>query len=327
MSSITPCCDLSILNDKVMAGATAKASRVPIYRQVPKGKLRLDTASDASKLDLIAQATPETPALVPVSSSQTRLLYRAMQCLCVCLRPAQPRVYAAALPQVEAIIPPQSLSSRGKKTLVLDLDETLVHSTFKRIESPDVYLEVTVEDRLVPIYVRCRPGLIQLLEAAYRHYELVVFTASMEKYANPLLDILDPSGLVEARLFREHCQRVGSGYVKDLRTLGRDLSQVILVDVKLIQNSPDSYTLQPENAIPIRTYIDDEHDTELMKLIPLLESLAKESDVRQALQRLNLSPNSLLPEVATQREENGMAEVTDGTQDDLRLDLNSPRKM
>jgi len=310
-----------------MAEAAAKASRVPIYRKVVKGKANFDTASDPCKLDLIAQVTPESPALIPVSSSQARLFYRAIQCLCICLRPTQPRVYAAALPQAEAILPPQSLSSRGKKTLVLDLDETLVHSTFKRIESPDVFLEVTVEDKLVPIYVRCRPGLIQLLEAAYRHYEIVVFTASMEKYANPLLDILDPSGLVEARLFREHCQRMGSGYVKDLRPLGRDLSQVILVDVKPIQNSPDSYTLQPENAIPIRTYIDDEYDTELMKLIPLLESLAKVPDVREALQKLNLTPNSLLPEIATQREDNGLAEVTDGTQDDLRLDLNSPRKM
>ena len=247
--------------------------------------------------------------------------------LCACLRRKATKIYDFNLPTAAVLISPQTESKQGLKTLVLDLDETLVHSTFKRIESPDVFLEVTVEDKLVPIYVRCRPGLIQLLEAAYRHYEIVVFTASMEKYANPLLDILDPSGLVEARLFREHCQRMGSGYVKDLRPLGRDLSQVILVDVKPIQNSPDSYTLQPENAIPIRTYIDDEYDTELMKLIPLLESLAKAPDVREALQKLNLTPNSLLPEIATQREDNGLAEVTDGTQDDLRLDLNSPRKM
>ena len=85
--------------------------------------------------------------------------------------------------------------------------------------------------------------------------------------------------------------------------------------------------MQPENAIPIRTFIDDEYDTELFKLIPILESMARVPDVREALQKLNLSHSSLLPEAPTQREENGLAEVTDGTQDDLRLDLNSPRKV
>ena len=311
-----------------MAEAAAKGSRVPAYRQVSKVKSSFCTATDPCKLDLIAQVTPETPALIPVRSSQVRWLYRVIQCLCICLRSAQPRVYAAALPQIETIIPPQSLSSRGKKTLVLDLDETLVHSTFKQIPNPDVFFEVMVDDRSVAIYVRRRPGLQQLLEAAYLHYELIVFTASMDKYANPLLDLLDPAGLIEIRLFREHCQRVeAGGYIKDLRMLGRDLSRVILVDVKHTQNSPDSYTLQPENAIPIRTFIDDEYDTELLKLIPLLESLAKATDVREALQKLNLTAHSLLPEAPTQREDNVLAEITDGTQDDLRMDLNSPRKM
>ncbi len=311
-----------------MAEAAAKGSRVPAYRQVTKVKPSSCTATDPCKLDLISQVSPETPDLIPVRSSEVRLLCRIIQCLCICLRSAQPRVYAAALPQIEAIIPPQSLSSRGKKTLVLDLDETLVHSTFKQIENPDVFLEVMVDDRLVAIYVRCRPGLQRLLEAAYLHYELIVFTASMEKYATPLLDLLDPAGLIEVRLFREHCQKVDAGgYIKDLRTLGRDLSRVILVDVKHTQNSPDSYTLQPENAIPIRTFIDDEYDTELLKLIPLLESLAKAADVREALHKLNLSANTLLPEAPTQREDNGLAEITDGTQDDMRIDLNSPRKV
>ena len=265
--------------------------------------------------------------MTPIRLSESRFVWRLLKCLCLCMHPPQRRVYVSPQPSMSPLIPPQSLRTSGMKTLVLDLDETLVHSTFKQIENPDVKLDLMVEDREVGIYVRCRPGLQQLLESTYKLYELVVFTASMDKYANPLLDILDPAGLIEARLFRDHCDRVGTGYSKDLRTLGRDLSQVILVDVRSTQNSPDSYTLQPENAIPIRTYIDDEYDTELFKLIPLLENLATVSDVREGIKALNLSAHSLLPEPVLQREDIPAMDITDGTQDDLRLDLNSPRKM
>lgn len=37
------------------------------------------------------------------------------------------------------------------------------------------------------------------------HYELIIYTASLSKYADPLLDILDPEKLISKRLFRENC--------------------------------------------------------------------------------------------------------------------------
>jgi TFIIF-interacting CTD phosphatase-like protein len=56
------------------------------------------------------------------------------------------------------------------------------------------------------------------------------------------------------------------------------LNHVIIVD-----NSPPSYSFQPENALPIETWFDDENDTELLNLIPILEELTKVDNVRTYL--------------------------------------------
>jgi carboxy-terminal domain RNA polymerase II polypeptide A small phosphatase len=82
-----------------------------------------------------------------------------------------------------------------------------------------------------------------------------VFTASLSKYADPLLDQLDTGSVVRWRLFRESCFPYEGNYVKDLMCLGRPLSDTIIVD-----NSPHSYVFQPDNAVPIGTFIDDPDD-------------------------------------------------------------------
>ena len=63
-----------------------------------------------------------------------------------------------------------------------------------------------------------RPGTAEFLQEMSKYYELVIFTASLSKYANPLMDILDPERLCTARLFREHCNYVFAEriYVKDM---------------------------------------------------------------------------------------------------------------
>ena len=84
----------------------------------------------------------------------------------------------------------------GKKTLVLDLDETLVHSSFKPISDPDYIIPVEIEGKIVDVYVLKRPMMDEFLAAVGPNFEVVVFTASLSKYADPLLDLLDPRGAV-----------------------------------------------------------------------------------------------------------------------------------
>jgi len=54
-------------------------------------------------------------------------------------------------------------------------------------------------------------------------YELVIYTASLSKYADPLLDWLDPKRLCHYRLFREHCTFFQGIFVKDLSRTNRPL--------------------------------------------------------------------------------------------------------
>ena len=77
---------------------------------------------------------------------------------------------------------------------------------------------------------------------------------------------------------RESCCPYEGNYVKDLQCLGRDLSTTIIVD-----NSPHSYVFQPENAVPIGTFIDDMGDQELLEITPILMGVEPVDDVREHL--------------------------------------------
>jgi len=166
----------------------------------------------------------------------------------------------------------------GKKTLVLDLDETLVHSSFQDVAVPHFTVPVEIENEIHEINVIRRPGLDHFMRSVGEKYEVVVFTASLAKYANPVLDTIDRYGVVLDRLFRESCVYDRGNYIKDLSMLGRDLKDVIIID-----NSSISYMYQPENAIPCSNFIDDPNDQDLFELLPLLDALANVSDVTQAL--------------------------------------------
>ncbi len=140
-----------------------------------------------------------------------------------------------------------------------------------------------IEGKIFYIYVLKRPGAEEFIARASEHFEVVIYTASLAKYADPLMDLLDPDGKAAFRLFREHCTFTSGVFVKDLSLLGRNLKDVIIVD-----NSPMAYMLQPENAVPIQTWIDDMKDKQLFQLLPIVEYLARTSDVRPAIKRLRL---------------------------------------
>lgn len=168
----------------------------------------------------------------------------------------------------------------GKQTLVLDLDETLVHSSFKPIPNPDFIIPVEIEDQVHKVYVLKRPHVDAFLEGVGKHFEVVVFTASLSKYADPVLDLLDPKRVITQRLFRESCSPYKGNFVKDMSRLGRSIRMVSIID-----NSPTAYLFQPENAIPCESWFDDPNDTELLDFLPFLEELSKADNVRRFLKK------------------------------------------
>jgi len=185
-------------------------------------------------------------------------------------------------PPQKFLLPPLKPEQSHMKCLVLDLDETLVHSSFKPIPDPDFTVDIELDGAIHRVYVRKRPGVDHFLREVGKKFEIVVFTASLAKYADPLLDVLDKDHVVQYRLFREACVQHYGNYVKDLTHLGRVLESSIIVD-----NSPFSYMFQPDNAIPIATWFHDKNDRQLYDLLPFLDSLAQEADVVSVLQRKN----------------------------------------
>ncbi|KAJ1970720.1 hypothetical protein H4R35_005698 [Dimargaris xerosporica] len=187
-------------------------------------------------------------------------------------------IVAATGTAVPPLLPKLQRQDYGKKCLVLDLDETLVHSSFRAVENADTTVAVELEGQVHDVYVLKRPGVDQFLKEMGNHYEIVVFTASLAKYADPVLDWLDIHKVVRHRLFRESCILYGGNYVKDLSRMGRPLTDLIILD-----NSAASYAFHPNNAIPITSWFNDTHDTELLDLIPFLVDLEGVPDVVEVL--------------------------------------------
>ncbi|KZT57740.1 NLI interacting factor [Calocera cornea HHB12733] len=176
------------------------------------------------------------------------------------------------------LLPPLEPKLAGRKCLVLDLDETLLHSSFKMIPHADYVVPVEIEWQWHNVYCIKRPGVDAFLREMGEHYEVVVFTASLSKYADPVLDKLDVHRVISHRLFRESCYNHKGNYVKDLSRLGRPIQDMIILD-----NSPASYIFHPNNAVPVTSWFNDPHDTELTDLCPFLKDIKEVEDVRGIL--------------------------------------------
>eukprot|EP00898_Chlorokybus_atmophyticus_P005634 jgi/Chlat1/6071/Chrsp4S09090 len=212
------------------------------------------------------------------------------------------------------LLPPLPEKHADRLTVVLDLDETLVcaynctgaashaqnlaamrgmrcfNLTCNAVTTPEAdaieqqqqsgapQLRRTTGSNAIIVYER--PGLETFLKRLSDFADLVLFTAGLEGYAHPLINRIDPEGTIKYRLYRN--ATVSTSYrdhVKDLSKLGRDLRRTVLVD-----NNPFSFLLQPGNGIPCVSFTGDPSDRELENtLLPLLEQLAEEKDVRPML--------------------------------------------
>jgi len=187
-----------------------------------------------------------------------------------------------------------------RKVLVLDLDETLIHSHHDGVyrqtvtpgTPPDFVLKVTmakmspdgkvvIDKHPVRFFVHKRPHVDYFLEVVSKWYDLVVFTASMEIYGAAVADKLDSGrGMLKRRYYRQHCNLDFGSYTKDLSAISDDLSNIFILD-----NSPGAYRSYPDNAIPIKSWFSDTSDTALLNLLPMLDALRFVGDVRSVLSR------------------------------------------
>ena len=190
--------------------------------------------------------------------------------------------YSSVRPRVNRVVLPRKVSDAPPISLVLDLDETLVHCSVEPIPDPDLRFPVVFGGHTYQVYVRKRPFLERFLARVASKFEVTVFTASQSVYASRLLDLIDPHHRwIRHRLYREACLNVDGNYIKDLNVLGRDLKQTVLVD-----NSQHAFGYHLDNGVPIESWFEDPDDRELLKLAWFLErELHGCEDVRPIVRR------------------------------------------
>ena len=183
-------------------------------------------------------------------------------------------------------------SKNQKKLLILDLDETLVHTSFTPFQNrkSDLILNIKVDGNNHTLHVLKRPFLEEFLFAVAQIFNVSIFTASISQYANPLLDELDKKKLIKKRLFRQHCNYCNGVYIKDLKIFqNENIKNMIIID-----NNPLSYLLNQDNGLPIKSWYEDPNDIELKKLIPILKILGSTTDVRTFIKKLVDQKNNII---------------------------------
>ena len=160
----------------------------------------------------------------------------------------------------EFLLPEQTGDHKGKKTLIIDLDETLVHSSLQFTDNCTFVIPIVLDTVEYNAFVNVRPYAREVLKELSKFYEVVIFTASLKQYAETIIYFLDPDRNI-LRLYRDACVRKETYFVKDLTKLGRDLTKTLIVD-----NSPDCIELQPENGILVSSWTNDPTDMELLHL-------------------------------------------------------------
>jgi Dullard-like phosphatase family protein len=168
-------------------------------------------------------------------------------------------------------IPYLKYISNKKYTLILDLDETLIHFIPQEIGNKGI--------------IQYRPGLYQFLDNLFPYFELILWTGATQQYADPIINNIEKyKKYFACRLFREYSIFTDGIYIKNLENLGRDLSKVIIIDDKSC-----SFSAQKENGILIKPYFGDEkqNDYELIELIPILLGIIKDrsGDVRIGIKK------------------------------------------
>ena len=177
-------------------------------------------------------------------------------------------------------------SQRYKYTLVVDLDETLVH-----------YVEEETK-----AYVQVRPFADYFLSEMGKYFEIVIFTAAAEDYADLVLKELDKKNNISYRLYRKHTEQKNGVFLKDLSKLGRDITKVCIID-----NNRENFDLQPENGLHISSFLGEQNDTELFLLSKDLLMIINDDkeDIRNRL------------EVIRKKMEARYASMTNGNADEL----------
>lgn len=153
-----------------------------------------------------------------------------------------------------------------KKILLLDLDETLIHTDFVEPERFDFTLKIHNGIKFQKGWVSVRPHLDLFLKTVSSHYELWIWTAGTKQYADYVIDKIDKHKLIKKRLYRKDClvRKTVSDkiiYIKDIKKLNLQPNSVFLID-----NNINSAIKQPDLILLIKDFFGSPKDNQLILL-------------------------------------------------------------
>lgn len=197
-----------------------------------------------------------------------------------------PRIEPRTARSPRALSSPHNASANSprRKKLVIDLDETLIHSQFEPCLS-DLQVPMTMDGVQYTAYVHVRPGCAEFLKKAVSLCDTVIWTASLECYAGPVIDEIERLAGISRlpRMFRESCKQCDDGgYYKDLRSC-LEKGETSIAHVAILDNTPAVARFNPSNLINIASWYDDRSDRALLDLIPLIERMAAADNVYDAI--------------------------------------------
>lgn len=227
--------------------------------------------------------------------------------------------FAALASALEQQLQAQQINFSQRTTILLDLDETLIHSSFEEPEFYSFSLSIPFNEDNYDIFVQVRPGAENFLKTlcglccnsddsnpAHNGgyiFDVFIFTASMAEYAIPVMQRIAPWFPSSRVLTRQHCTTLqnlntnSTVVVKDLTIFkDRAISKMVLID-----NAIESFLLQPQNGVLVSAWIGDITDTLLIEdgpgsLIHFLKLCAMSEDVRDVI-------TQAFPEVQDQLQE------------------------
>ena len=135
-----------------------------------------------------------------------------------------------------------------QKTIIFDMDETLVRAEFEHERKSTWIPDFTFVLNGDRVLVKERPFIRDTLSKLAENFELIVFTAGQKDYANKILDQIDHEGkFFTRRLYRDDCILIDGFYIKDLDIImDRSLQDMVIVDNSLL-----AFGFHLTNGIPI----------------------------------------------------------------------------
>ncbi|KAG0539511.1 hypothetical protein BDA96_03G328900 [Sorghum bicolor] len=211
---------------------------------------------DASGFERFQAMAYSSAMKVPVAAIEAYLDVRSQ---------IEDQIWGFSEPVSDKLLPDLLPQEQHVLTLVLDLNETLVYSDWKRERGWRTFK---------------RPGVDAFLEHLGKFYEIVVYSDQLSMYVDPVVDRLDPKGNIRHRLSRVATKYENGKHYRDLSKLNRNPAQVLYISAHAKESS-----LQPENSVEIKPWKLESDDTQLLDLIPFLEYVAmvRPSDIRSVL--------------------------------------------